>query len=138
MGHQSPGNFQSLALASGEILPALLKDESISLRTGDDLLVNLRRLAGRHHLRLRNPRIPHGDVVGHGVLKKNNLLIHYAQGLRQCPRRICLPRLSIQKDLPLPGSIQPRDQLGQRRFPAPRRAHKGHTSPGLYVHGKIF
>ena len=93
---------------------------------------------GEHHFKILDGIIPHLDVVGDGILKQDNVLIHHRQRAGHHASWNLLARLPVKQDLALPGIIEAGDQLGQRGFAAARGAHKGHSAARLQGHGKVL
>ena len=100
--------------------------------------MDLRVPGCQYHLVVLDRGVPHLDIVGYGILKQRDLLIH--DGQRSPKHRLVdlAEGLSVEEDLSAPWLIEPRQQLRQRGFSASGRADKGDALSGLKLHVEIL
>ena len=70
-------------------------------------MINLGIPCGQRDLEILNGGIPHADVVGDGILKDHNVLIHHRQRPGEFFPADASHGLTVEKDLAAPGLIQP-------------------------------
>ena len=108
---QHPGDFQPLALAAGKILAALGELPVESPVAGDDVVVDLGVVGSIDHFKILDGVVPHLDIVGDGILKEHDILVHHGDGAGEDAAVDGADGLSVKEDFPAPGLIQPGDEL---------------------------
>ena len=99
--------------------------------------MDLRVTRREDHLKVGDGRVPHADVIGDGVLKQHDLLVHHGDGAREHIARNLRNGPAVEEDLPLPRLIQAGDQLADRRFSTAACPDDGHPATRLQVHGEV-
>jgi len=131
---EGAGDGQPLLLPSGKE-HAPFPDQSVQLLGhGFDEIPGVGRLQGLDDLLFAGSRQGIGDVVPDRVVEKDRFLGHHpdlaAQGIQGDVAEI----FSVDDDLPAGGIVEAQHQRGERRLPAPGRAHQGQDVPFVDRH----
>ena len=134
---QDPGDLQALALAAGQVLAVFNQPSLISARPLEDVVVKLGVAGGQDDLKILDGGVPHADVVGDGVLKQDDFLVHHGDRAGEHAARNLRDGFPVVADVALPGLIQARDQLADGGLTAAAAAHDGHPAARADVHGEV-
>ena len=92
----------------------------------------------QNHLKVLDAAVPHFDVVGNGVFKQNDILIHHRKTAVEYILVDFRHGLSVEKNLPLPGLVQAGNQLGYGGLSAAGGAYNGNALPRLQLETEIL
>ena len=112
------GNFNPLALTAGEVAAAFNQHMPVTVRPGDDILMDLRVFRRKNHFKIFDGVVPHLDVVCDGVLKEDDILVNDRKRSGEDAAVDFLLGLSVKGNGAFPGLIQAADQLCNRALSA--------------------
>ena len=120
---------ETLALPARELLARLADDVVVALRQRHDELVGVGRGGGLAHPFERHLAATVGDVVAHGVVEEDRLLRHQAHQRAQVRERQVTDVDAVDRDRPLLGVEEARQQIHHRRLAGARRSHQRDRLP---------
>ena len=134
---QDPGDLQALALAAGQVLAVFRDPAVIAARPLHDIVVDLGVAGRQDDFKILDRVIPHADVVGDGVLKQDDVLVHDRDRARKDTPGNVSDGLAVEEDLAAPGLVEAADELADGRLAAAAAAHDGNPASRLQGHGEV-
>ena len=133
---KDPRDGDALFLAAGKHHAPLAHVGLVTLGHGADILVDLRVLRGRHHLRVRRVRTAVADVFHDRIGEQEHVLLHDADLVSQGFLGQRAHVAAIHGHGAAGDVVEAGDQLAQRRLAAAGSAHEGDllTRQDLQIH----
>lgn len=125
--------LHALTLTAGEILAALCQLISVAAVALHDILVELRIARRHYHFEILYGIIPHFYIVCYGILKKDDILIHYGKRAGKYASVYLRNGLAVKKYFTAPRLIKPRYELESVDLPHPEGPTKATRLPGRSV-----
>ena len=98
----------------------------------------MRRFRSQHDLLHRRVRAAEADVLSDCARPQPRFLQHHAVALPQAFPGHAADIFAVHQNLARVRVVKAHQQVDERRFPAPRRAHDGHAHSGLSQHGQML
>ena len=131
VAHQRPGDLQALPLTAGKIPGSLRHERVVTPESPQQILMDRGPQARLDQSAAGDELVPEGQVVSHGSLEHGDPLIDQGDRADEDLARDLADRLAVMQDLAAPGLVKTRDQAGQRRLAAARRADQGNSLAGM-------
>ena len=127
----------ALALAAGELHPALPDRRRVAPRQADDEVVRARCLRGPRDVEVARRRAPVGDVLRDAAREQHGLLEHDGELFAQVGEAVVPQVDAVEEDGAGRRVVESGEEAHERRLPGARRPHDRNPRARLHLEGDV-